>query len=208
MLKTACTVLFFLACFVSLGNEVGWDDSLNTESDTSRIHLPKRAAILSAIVPGAGQIYNEFGYRRIASKRHRAWWKVPIIYGGLGALGYYFYHNNQMANLTRQEIEKRDELGIEDGYYDERFKDYSDRITLIAGASANSGLSFPGYDKFANRRDIFAFAFVAFWGLNVVEAYVDAHFVTFDVSEDLSLSLNPTLIGYRHPGVNLRFNFN
>ncbi len=56
--------------------------------------------------------------------------------------------------------------------------------------------------------DIFAFAFIAVWGLNVMEAYVNAHFVTFDVSEDLSLSWSPTLIGYQHPGLGLRLHFN
>ncbi len=230
MLKTGLTLSFLILCFVSKANNA-FETKLNFNlsqrifektsltsfslarsargDDTTYIHIPKRGELLSALLPGAGQVYNELGYRKVASKKHRAWWKIPLIYGGLGAFGYYFYHNNQFANLTRQEILKRRELEIPDGgYYDQRFANYFAETDLINGFDLNENTTFIGYDKYANRRDIFAFAFVAFWGLNVVESFVDGHFVTFDVSEDLSLSWSPTLLSYQTPGINLRLNFN
>lgn len=203
MLKYVVFCCFLTLGYASFANEIGLKDTL-PENDTSYHHIPKRAAIFSAIIPGAGQIYNEMGFRKIPQKKHQAWWKVPIIYGGLAACGYYYYYNNQFANLTRQEWQFREQNA---GVLDQRFANYtSDQ--LIAGVEVDGKTVFEGYDKFANRRDIFAFAFLAVWGLNVVEAYVNAHFVTFDVSEDLSLSWSPTLIGYQHPGLGLRLNFN
>lgn len=179
-----------------------WDDSTATNTDTYQ-HKRSRAALFSAIIPGAGQIYNEIGYRRYANKKHRAWWKVPIIYGGLGVCGYYFYHNNKFANLTKQEWLERD--ANEDlVYYDQRFSGLS-KDDLIGG---NTTVEFPGYDIYARRRDIFIFAFIGVWGLNVIESYVDAHFVTFDVSEDLSLTTYPTMLGPRQPGISLNLQFN
>ena len=50
------------------------------------------------------------------------------------------------------------------------------------------------------------FGFIGVWGLNVIEAYVDAHFVTFDVSEDLSFSWAPTVLANQHAGLSLRLN--
>jgi hypothetical protein len=54
-------------------------------------HSPKKAVILSAILPGAGQVYN------------KKWWKVPIIYAGLGTAVYFFIRNNREYHLHRDE---------------------------------------------------------------------------------------------------------
>lgn len=173
-------------------------------SDSAYVHSPKRAVMWSAFIPGAGQFYNELGYRTVAEKRNRAWWKIPVIYGGLAACGYYFYHNNQFANLTKQEYQFREN---NEGYLDQRFADYPDASSLILGYKSG-GLDYLGFDTYANRRDLFLVGFIAVWGLNVIEAYVDAHFVSFDVSEDLSFSWQPTLIGSKYPGLGLNLNFN
>lgn len=172
--------------------------------DSTYIHSPKRAAIWSAFIPGAGQFYNELGYRKVADKKNRAWWKIPVIYGGLAACGYYFYHNNQYANLTKQEYQFREN---NEGYLDQRFENYPNPNSLIQGYTANN-ITYNGFDTYANRRDLFVVGFIAVWGLNVMEAFVDGHFVTFDVSEDLSLSWHPTLIGNKHPGLGLTLQFN
>lgn len=203
MLKHYCIFLFVLTCnFTFAGSD---DDSLHThhDHDHSYTHVTKRAAILSAVLPGSGQIYNEIGYRKIPHKKHRAWWKAPLIYGGLAACGYYFYHNNKYAALTKQEWQKRnDNPDLE--FYDARFANYTSLDELING---NSTANTIGYQTYANRRDLFIFGFIGVWGLNVIEAYVDAHFVTFDVSEDLSFSWAPTVLANQHAGLSLRLNF-
>ena len=187
------------------------DDDLN--SVTGYTHFTKRAAIFSALIPGAGQIYNEIGYRKIPQKKNRAWWKVPIIYGGLGVCGYYFYHNNKYAALTKQEFLFRENNN--GALLDQRFADYpvdtgdtTNRVFSLIDGYSSGGVDYLGFDKYANRRDLFLFGFVGVWALNVIEAYVDAHFVTFDVSEDLSLSIYPTIFANRSPGLSLKFDFN
>lgn len=198
MLKAVLIFPLIFLCAFAYGNTN--NDSLAT--DSSYVHIRKRAAILSALLPGSGQIYNEIGYRKVANKRNRAWWKVPVVYAGLGACGYFFYQNNKLANLTRQEwLMRTNDSTIT--YFDQRFQSNS-LDELIVG----DGADLLGFDTYARRRDIFIFAFIGVWGLNVLDAYVDAHFVTFDVSEDLSMSWRPTLIGYKHPGINLTFDFN
>lgn len=207
--------LFILLLFCSIGGfgqKVA--DSLAIKSDsTSYFHIPKRAAIFSAIIPGSGQIYNEIGYRKIPHKNHRAWWKVPIIYGGLGTLGYFFYFNNKYAYLTKKEyLFQDDNPGL---VLDQRFVNYPTDITgvvnpmsLIEGYTDDDTVFHPGFDIYANRRDLFMVGFIAFWGLNVLEAYVDAHFVTFDVSEDLTLSWYPKMITPKNIGLGLSLSFN
>lgn len=176
----------------------------NLLSDSAYVHVPKRAALWSTFIPGAGQFYNEIGYRKVADKKNRAWWKIPVIYGGLAACGYYFYHNNQFANLTKQEYQFRQN---NTGYLDQRFANYPDSTSLIVGFTSNN-VDYLGFDTYANRRDIFLVGFIAVWGLNVLEAYVDGHFVSFDVSEDLSFSWCPTVIGNKYPGLGLTLSFN
>ncbi len=202
MLKTALVISFLISGMVSFAGTN--DDSLKVDKEFT--HIPKRAALFSTFVPGAGQIYNEIGYRRLSNKKHRAWWKVPLIYGGLGACGYYFYHNNKFANLTQQEWEYRN-LNNGEGLLDERFTNYSFGA-LIEGYTDVNDVDHHGYDTYSKRRDLFIFAFIGVWGLNVMEAFVDGHFVTFDVSEDLSLSWHPTLLGNQTPGLSLNLNFN
>lgn len=197
--------LFSLLFFFCINAEANLDFPISTE-DSTYTHVRKRAAILSAIVPGSGQIYNEIGYRKIQDKNNRAWWKVPVIYGGLAACGYYFYHNNQYANLTKQEYLFR--VDNETSYLDARFINYPTSESLIVGYESIDEVKYNGFDTYANRRDLFMVGFIAVWGLNVIEAYVDAHFVTFDVNEDLSLSWRPTLIGNKNWGIGINLTFN
>ena len=215
MLKSAALLVLIMVSFS------GWtqidtlsdDSGVNAATESGYTHFTKRAAIWSAIVPGAGQIYNEFGYRKIPQKKHRAWWKVPIIYGGLGACGDYFYQNNKFAYLTKKEFLFREENN--GTVLDQRFIDYpvvdsdtTNRVFTLINGYSSDGTDYLGFDQYANRRDLFLFGFVGVWALNIIEAYVDAHFVTFDVSEDLSLSITPTIFANREPGLSLIFDFN
>jgi len=194
-------------------------DSL--KNDTVYHHYFKKATILSACIPGAGQIYNEFGYRKVQDKKNRAWWKVPIIYGLLGTAGYYFHQYTVTSKRLKDEwIYRNDSLGT--FLYDEYSLWTADQ--LINGKTTNKldangnfvydkngslvEINNPGFEGAAKRRDLLIFGFAAIWGLQVVEALVDAHFVYFDVSEDLTFSWSPTMLSYSTPGVTLRLNIN
>jgi hypothetical protein len=133
---------------------------------------PRTAAIRSAILPGLGQIYN------------RKWWKLPLVYGAIGATGYIFFYNLQWYNRTR----------------------YATNVLINEGPTAyekvhrqlqpfvqNSRLETLRYYRNSYRRDIdyAALFFLLAWALNVVDATVDAHLSSFDVSPDLSFKIKP-----------------
>jgi len=56
---------------------------------------PAKAAFYSAILPGLGQAYN------------KKCWKIPIVYGAIGAGVYFIMDNNKKHNLYRDEYKKR-----------------------------------------------------------------------------------------------------
>ena len=212
-ISTANTIDYFTSHSVNtevlLSNcAVSYDESMVRDTlftrDTSYHHLWKRATIWSACLPGAGQIYNELGYRKVQNKKHRAWWKVPIIYGALGATGYYFYNNLILAQTLKTEWLYRDaNAGLTSN---PAYVDWLDS-ELIDGKII-SGIQQPGFDLAAKRRDMLAFGFLAIWGLQTAEALVDGHFVNFDVSEDLSLSWSPVMMDFSTPGISLQFHLN
>ena len=63
------------------------------------------------------------------------------------------------------------------------------------------------YNQYLNWRDLSILAVGAVYILQLVDAGVEAHFVDFDVSEDLSISVDPVIVAARTPGVSLRLNF-
>lgn len=149
-------------------------DTLNKlQPDTSKkqVFNPKVAARRSAIIPGWGQIYN------------KKYWKVPIVYAALGITGYIFFDNIKTykeykfayaARVKAQGVppDSTDYFKLKDIYK-----------TLSPGSIRTAR------DDFRRYVDYSALIFILFWGLNVVDATVDAHLKGFDVSPDLSLHL-------------------
>ena len=186
----------------------------STVVDTSKTyeHFPKRAALLS-LIPATGQMYNEFGYRKFG-KKNRAWWKVPLIYGGLGATGYFWWKNYHTTLLLKKEILYRQEFG-EDTYFHESLQQYSSVDSLINGYadfvqitdSTVQRVDYLGFDDRARRRDLLMFATVGIYALQMLEAYVDGHFVSFDVSDDLSMSWYPKMVAPKTPGIGITLSF-
>ena len=138
-----------------------------------KLHSPTKATIMSACLPGLGQVYN------------RKWWKVPIVYAGLGGLGYLAYSNY---------YEYRSYLHA----YEFKTGDLPESATLnqhetdLANKYAESQLQ---TYKESYRRDfeLYGILTVAWYGLNILDAYVDGHLYSYDISDDLSLSVDPYL---------------
>lgn len=132
-----------------------------------KVHSVRRAVISSAILPGLGQIYN------------KKYWKLPLVYGALGISGYIFFDNLQV-------------------YKDSRFAYKAKYQASRPGATAADSVLYhqikPDYlpysleglrrnrNQFRQYLDYSVLFFVFFWGLNVVDAAVDAHLKSFDVS--------------------------
>ena len=164
----------------TVGNTVITADTIVKETKAEKKnkvkkpHSPVKATIMSACLPGLGQIYN------------RKWWKVPIVYAGLGGLGYLSYRNFS---------EYRSYLHA----YQFKTGDLPEGVTLndheieLTARDANYLQTY----KESYRRDFeFYTILTAVWyGLNIVDACVDGHLYTYDISDDLSLSVDP----YLHP---------
>lgn len=142
---------------------------------------PAKAAFYSAILPGLGQAYN------------KKYWKIPLVYGGIGA-GLYFYSvNNTKYNNYRNAYKRR--LA---GYDDDNFQ-YLDDSRLIAG------------QRFYQRnRDMSVLVTVGFYLLNIIDANIDAHLMQFNVNDKLSFrpELYQNEINYKQNlGLTLNYHF-
>ena len=125
---------------------------------------PRIATRRSAMIPGWGQIYN------------KKYWKLPLVYGGLGITASVFLYNVKNYNLLRQAfLYRTDTISSNDALIDPRFKNLS----------TNAIHSYR--TAFRQNVDYTVLFFIAFWGLNVVDATVDAHLKAFDVNDNLSL---------------------
>ncbi|MDO7852668.1 DUF5683 domain-containing protein [Hymenobacter convexus] len=138
-----------------------------------RLTRPGKAALLAAILPGAGQIYN------------RRWWKLPLVYGSLGTV-----------------------VGLE-VFYQMRFNEFVDaydavttgKLPLRSPALGSQAMLYNSADGiksgivfYRGNRDLFYLYIGLAYGLQVVDALVDAHLKDFDVSDDLSLHWEPALL--------------
>jgi hypothetical protein len=138
-----------------------------------KVHSPRKAAIRSAILPGWGQIYN------------KKYWKLPIVYGALGTAGGVFFYNLGNYKDTRFAYRVRYNMRV--------FGTDSSLFTQIRKNLQPLGEESLRFYRNQFRRDIdySALIFILLWGLNVIDATVDAHLKNFDVSPDLSLQVKP-----------------
>ena len=142
---------------------------VKSEKDSASVdfHSPKKAAILSAIIPGLGQYYN------------KKYWKIPIIWGAYTASIYAISFNNKQY------------LYVKDIY---RLYVAGDASTLeLYGAGRTEYLK-NVKDSYKRSRDLMFLVTMGLHALNIIDANVDAHFFTFDVSPNLSLKTQPILI--------------
>ncbi|MDR0941779.1 MAG: DUF5683 domain-containing protein [Bacteroidales bacterium] len=151
---------------------------------------PTRATIFSTVLPGLGQAYNH------------NYWKIPIIYAGFGGIGYglYFYQNyytefrsiynkyrndHALTDAIPETIRGRDDYTLSDVREERNFARRWRDICIIGGS--------------------------AWYLLNILDAYVYANLFDFDVSDDLSLHLAPTVMPTAYtrltPGLSLSFSF-
>ena len=150
---------------------------------------PKRALWLAIVIPGGGQIYN------------RKYWKLPIVYGGFLGCVYALTWNGQMFSDYSQAF-----LDIMDS--DPSTKSYEKmlppRYDITGKEERFKGIFKSKKDTFRRFRDLSIFAFGGVYLLSVIDAYVDAELSTFDISHDLSLEIQPTIIETGRFDMNMR----
>lgn len=158
---------------------------LALDTSKSKKHNPRIATLRSAILPGWGQAYN------------RKYWKIPIVYGALGTTAGIFFYNLKTYKLLRKAVILRsDTIQSNDNQVDPQFL-------------ALDTESLRGYrNEFRQNVDYSVLFFLVFWGLNVVDATVDAHLKAFDVSPDVSMKIRPGLNSSNNgPGISFVFFF-
>jgi hypothetical protein len=157
------------------------DSALKTER-LFGLHVtrPQKAGLL-ALLPGTGQIYN------------KRWWKLPLVYGMVGTLvgvEYFYYVRYSDYRDAKEKIGSGTPFGDESLSYAKVERN---------AAGIESGIIF--YRRY---RDMFVLVFMAGYGLQILDAVVDAHLHDFDVGNDLSLHVSPALLpipGQLLPGV-------
>lgn len=171
-----------LSLFISFFLYLSW---LHCQIDTT--HSVKKATIFSAILPGSGQVYNSTA---LPKGKRTAYWKVPLIYAGLGGTGYMLLKHNTEQKQLKTEYKARLK-GEEPSAYKEY--DMEGLETL--------------YNFHLNQRDLFILGFGFVYLMQVVDAAVEAHFVRFDISEDLTLKVSPSIEQAYYPGISISLNF-
>lgn len=188
------------------------NDSLQLRKDSIKIAKkrdwatwrpnPKRAMWLALVLPGAGQIYN------------RKYWKLPIVYGGFVGCAYALRWNNQMYRDYSQAY-----LDLMDN--DPNTQSYNQFLHLGAQIDDSNKARYQKLfksrkDTYRRWRDLSVFCLIGVYALSVIDAYVDASLSEFDISKDLSLRVEPTIISNnreRNPlksnslGINCSLNF-
>ena len=183
---TAITfILFFLGTQLSLA-QVEVTDGLMVSDTIQREAIdplrPSKAAFYSAVLPGLGQAYN------------KKYWKIPLVYGAIGASLYVYSFNNTRYHDYRDEYKRR--LAGESGLEEYEFLD-DDRLIRA--------------QRFHQRnRDLSLLVAAAFYVLNIVDANIDAHLQQFNVDENLSLApkVYQNQIDYKtNVGLSLNYTF-
>jgi hypothetical protein len=152
-----------------------------SEIDTSFKPDPVQNIWLGAVIPGYGQIAN------------RKYWKLPIVYGGFMGCAFaitwnskrYISYKNAYLDITDDDDDTNSFLDIiPDGY----------TMQSYGGQTAFTGLLKTGMDKSRYNRDLSVIVTVAYYGLTLIDAFVDAHLYDFDISPDLSMKIRPVLM--------------
>lgn len=153
------------------------------DSTSTHKHIPRRATIRSAIIPGWGQAYNH------------EYWKIPIVYGAISIPTATFIYNNNWYKRTRDAYNILANGGDTNAIYPK-----------LQGIPAENLVYYR--NTFRKDRDYSVIFFLFAWGLNVVDATVFAHLKDFDVSRDLSLQINPDYdVNTKTPSLGFVFNY-
>jgi hypothetical protein len=168
MIRLAILILILIN-FTS--NSIAQVVNSSVNDTINRDQFIHRTTVLSALIPGAGQIHNN--KIKPVNIHSRLWWKLPIIYGGISSATYFFIYN-----LSEHSIVKNERLNRIDGSLPNYYSDYSDENLKII------------QELYRRRRDLSFIAVLGIYTLQLIDANVEAHLFLFDSSDNLSLNIN------------------
>ncbi len=164
---------------------------------TNDVSSVKRATTLAMICPGAGQIYN------------KSYWRVPIVLGGFATTIYCIDWNNRGYQRFKKAYRLRAD-------YDDNPDNYPDGSTDEFGGRYSASFLKNLRDNYRRNRDLCIILTAGLYILQIVDAHVDAHLRDYDISDDLSMNVSPTVDYIYSPsagstmpafGMNLSINF-
>ncbi|HAH22365.1 MAG TPA: hypothetical protein DCL77_01105 [Prolixibacteraceae bacterium] len=195
-------IILFCATGFSGFSQETIKDTIQVKKDSVQVkkplntHSPRKATIYSAVLPGLGQIYN------------RKYWKVPIVYGGFAALGYFINFNNTEYVKYRQAYSDI----IDNDPTTNSFKKLTANPLNYEGSNLTQFTDkVKGYkDYWRRNRDLCVIGTAVFYAVNILDASVDANFFNFDIGDDLTINWAPApdmCMNNRSIGLHCRITF-
>ncbi len=180
--------------FVALAGVVSLPQDAGAQVVATSEHSPRGALLRSLAVPGWGQLYN------------RHYYKIPIVYAGLGSLVYIVSQTNSEYKLYRRAFQFKawDEITME-GEVNPVAEFEADYLRLLQReglTEISSSTLEPVRDRLRRNRDFAVLGVGVVYALSTLDAYVSAHLLEFDVSDDLSVVIMP-----KGRGVNVNLYF-
>ncbi|MFM7766538.1 MAG: DUF5683 domain-containing protein [Bacteroidota bacterium] len=175
MNRSRFILLFFTSAFFCIS------PCIVSAQKIEKPHSPRKATVMSAVLPGSGQAYN------------KKYWKIPVLYGGFAALGYAIRFNNSEYNQYKEAFKLR--LDGDESTVDSYVGIYSDNDLSTLK------------DFYRRNRDLSIIGCGLLYILNIVDASVDAHLFGFNVSNDLSLNIAPSTVAGMNPGLGIVLSF-
>ncbi len=133
-------------------------------------HSPKKATLYSTILPGLGQAYN------------KKYWKIPVIYAGIGGIIYFTSSNINNYNDFRNAYDYKTGTNTDVN---------NDIINIADRYSAENLITLR--DHYRRNMELSWIVMALWYGLNIIDASVDAHFFEYDISDDLTLKVEPMI---------------
>ena len=153
--------------------------------DTTAIvkHSPKKASLMSACLPGLGQAYN------------KKYWKIPIIYAGAAAITYSISFSNHYYKILKTAY---------------RYRTDDDPLTVddMPNYSTDALLLWKNY--YRRNLELSYIIGGVIYALNIIDASVDAHLFNFDISDDISMNISPSIVPLKNQsfaGLSFSFTF-
>lgn len=164
----------------------GTDPGTEVQKPEEEVHSPRKAALYSAMLPGLGQAYN------------KKYWKIPLVYGGFATIGYFIGWNNSNYKTSKNAYsDLTDNDPNTTSYMKLKYIEYYNLENPSEVENLKRGLV-RRQDYFRRNRDLLVILTAAFYGLNIIDASVDAHFFNWDISDDLTMNLKPSLDQFKN----------
>lgn len=152
--------------------------SIAATKDKSKQHNPKKAALYSALLPGAGQLYN------------KQYWKIPVVYVGVGVAVYFYTENQKNYRRYRKAYISRLDPTLPD---EEPLRSVEELKIL--------------QDEYKRWLDLTSLFTAVGYTLQILDAVVFANLKDFDISQDISLRLQPMAMPNGGAGFGLAVKF-